>query len=485
MLRRINAAVRAFLRPPTGQRRHKLVRARYDAAQTTPDNTRHWRQADNLSADSANSPEVRRTLRARARYEIANNSYAKGIVSTIAAYTIGTGPKLQVMTDDNAINDVVEDRFFEWADECQLAAKMRTMRMACVQDGEVFAVLKTNPKLESPVKLDIEVIEADRVTHPGWPLGFPPNVVDGIEFDEHGNPTRYLILKQHPGDLGYVVAANDMVWLPADYVIHYYHADRPGQHRGIPEITPALPLFAQLRRYTLAEVAAAETAASFAAVLQSDTPTYSPESVSPFDIVELEPRMATVLPAGWKIGQVETAHPPTSYREFVRQILCEIARCMNIPLSVALGDSSDSNYASGRLDTQNWYRAMKVERSVIERVVLAPILRAWLAEAILVSDYLPIRVRTIPFYQLKKQWFWDGIEHVDPVKEAQAAMIRLQSGLTTLSWEYAKEGRDWESEVRQIAKERALMQELGVDTQVWDIGPGPQDQGDNTGDSFN
>jgi capsid protein len=207
--------------------------------------------------------------------------------------------------------------------------------------------------------------------------------------------------------------------------------------------------------------------------------------VSPFDIVELEPRMATVLPAGWKIGQVETAHPPTSYREFVRQILCEIARCMNIPLSVALGDSSDSNYASGRLDTQNWYRAMKVERSVIERVVLAPILRAWLAEAILVSDYLPIRVRTIPFYQLKKQWFWDGIEHVDPVKEAQAAMIRLQAGLTTLSWEYAKEGRDWESEVRQIAKERALMQELGVDTQVWDIGPGPQDQGDSTGDSFN
>ncbi len=55
-------------------------------------------------------------------------------------------------------------------------------------------------------------------------------------------------------------------------MIHYFRADRPGQSRGIPEITPALPLFAQLRRYTLAVLAAAETAADFAAVLYTDAP---------------------------------------------------------------------------------------------------------------------------------------------------------------------------------------------------------------------
>ena len=45
--------------------------------------------------------------------------------------------------------------------------------------------------------------------------------------------------------------------VPAAAVIHYFRTDRPGQRRGIPEITPALPLFAQLRRYTLAVIAAA------------------------------------------------------------------------------------------------------------------------------------------------------------------------------------------------------------------------------------
>ena len=57
---------------------------RYDAAITNDDNRRHWAAADHLSANSANSAAVRRTLRARARYEVANNSYARGIVLTLA-----------------------------------------------------------------------------------------------------------------------------------------------------------------------------------------------------------------------------------------------------------------------------------------------------------------------------------------------------------------------------------------------------------------
>ena len=52
------------------------LRGKYDAAQTSDDNRRHWAMADNLSADSAASPDVRRTLRNRSRYELANNSYA-------------------------------------------------------------------------------------------------------------------------------------------------------------------------------------------------------------------------------------------------------------------------------------------------------------------------------------------------------------------------------------------------------------------------
>jgi capsid protein len=60
------------------------------------------------------------------------------------------------------------------------------------------------------------------------------------------------------------------------------------------------------------------------------------------------------------------------------------------------------------------------------------------------------------------QWFWDGQEHVDPAKEATAQATRLQSNTTTLAYEFARQGRDWESELRQRAKEVKLMNELGL-----------------------
>jgi len=52
---------------------------------------------------------VRRVLRNRARppnYEVANNSYAKGMggVLTLANDTIGTGPRLQMLTEDADAN---------------------------------------------------------------------------------------------------------------------------------------------------------------------------------------------------------------------------------------------------------------------------------------------------------------------------------------------------------------------------------------------
>ncbi len=60
------------------------------------------------------------------------------------------------------------------------------------------------------------------------------------------------------------------------------------------------------------------------------------------------------------------------------------------------------------------------------------------------------------------QWFWDGTEHVDPAKEANAQATRLASRTTSLAREYARQGLDWEAELRQIAKERELMSDLGI-----------------------
>ena len=87
------------------------ARGRYDAAQTTGDNAKHWSFADFLSDDAEADASVRQILRTRARYEVQNNSYARGIVKTLADDTVGTGPRLQMLLEDEAKNRLVEHDF--------------------------------------------------------------------------------------------------------------------------------------------------------------------------------------------------------------------------------------------------------------------------------------------------------------------------------------------------------------------------------------
>ena len=51
---------------------------------------------------------------------------------------------------------------------------------------------------------------------------------------------------------------------------------------------------------------------------------------------------------------------------------------------------------------------------------------------------------------------------MDPAKEANAQATRLASSTTTLAAEFARQGKDWETELRQRAKEVSLMKELGL-----------------------
>ena len=447
-----------------------VVRAKYDAAERG-DDYRHWANADAFAADAALSPSVRRTLRNRARYERANNSYLAGISATLANDLIGTGPRLQLdIGDDNAAR-LVERLFFDWGWLVDLPAKLRTMRESLVVDGEAFALMINNPRLAG-VQLDLRLIEAEMVATPTelmrqtiTPEG---NTVDGLEFDEVGNVIAYQVLNFHPGS-NFRVNNLEFQRVPAGQMIHWFKPSRAGQHRGVPEVAPALKLFGQLRRYTEAVIAAAETAADLAAFIHSNSPAAEVDEVDAFAALEISKRTLTTLPEGWDISQLKAEQPTTQYPAFVRAILNEIARCLQLPYNVAALDSSSYNYASGRMDHQVHAMNQRVERDQLERTMLDRVLAAWVNEASLAGilpDGLP------PFSEWNWGWVWDGKDHVDPGKEATAAETRLRTLTTTLASEYARQGKRWDVELRQIAAERALMSELGL--QMADAAPQPQ-----------
>jgi hypothetical protein len=98
---------------------------------------------------------------------------------------------------------------------------------------------------------------------------------------------------------------------------------------------------AQLRRSTLPVLAAAEKAADFAGILYTDAPPGGEsEAAEPFEPIELEQRALLTMPGGWKMSQLQAEQPSTTYAEFKREVLNEIARCLHMPVNVAAGNSS-------------------------------------------------------------------------------------------------------------------------------------------------
>lgn len=152
--------------------------------------------AFSLGGDLANHGRVdRRVRRFALRFPVAfGKGGFRGIVRTLANDVVGTGPQLQMLTSEPETNRRIEREFAGWSAAVQLPEKLRTMRMAQAEDGESFAILTNNPRVDSPVKLDLRLVEAEQVTTPDI-LSLADNQIDGIVFDGHGNPVEYHVLR--------------------------------------------------------------------------------------------------------------------------------------------------------------------------------------------------------------------------------------------------------------------------------------------------
>lgn len=444
--------------------RRRWVRANwYDAASDGDQNRKHWLpSAAGLSAGQCADAALRRTLRNRARYECDNNTYAAGMVATLANDAIGVGPTLQAGLRSPTAATAVETLWWEWAEEVGLGDKLWTMRRARAVDGESFLLLVDDEDMEHPVKMTCRVLEADYVADEGFALVGGPHRVDGIEFDRSGRPAWYTVLDPSAGAGALAGAA---LRVHASRVRHWFRADRPGQRRGVSEIQAALPLYAMLRRYTLAVLAAAETAAEISLVTTTDAPadpddedeTGRPEA---FDEFEIARNAGMVLPSGVKVQQLKAEQPTTAYPDFKTEIISEIARGLNMPFNVAAGNSAGYNYSSGRLDHRIYYRALEIDRTSCVRSVLDPVFRAVMLAAG-AAGALPASAARLAG-RVPHEWHWQPPASIDDLKEANASWRRLLNGDLSLSQMCAERNLDWEEVAEQRAREAAKLRSLGL-----------------------
>lgn len=465
-----------------------------------------WRGASMLSVNAAMSPQKRAEYRRKAQLVVENNAYAAGAANAIVSAVAGTMPRLQLsdpllesqtsggdsrtsaarrradgvaatasdetVREESALLTQIENEFSEWAHTIDLADKLRVMRYAKFVDGETFAVLYTNPRLAplSDVTLDVRVVDCARVTaqYSGKELINDPNFDDGILFNNYGEPISYRILDYNPGDNAARTAVATATTYPAVNVCHWFKPFAPEQRRGISEIAPCIDLFNLIDRYSKAVVQAAETAADLAMVIKTDAVEDETASVDfganppagkvnpvgddePFVQFPWSRGMTMTLPEGWDAKQIAAEQPSNSYGMLVDEILAQIGAAINVPKLLMKNSAENYNYSSARVDLQNFQNAVRLDRDSLVHHVLNPIWRAWFLEyrAIHSLDFVP-----------RTTWYFDGFFHVDPLKEANAQITRVQNALSSLAAEYGARGMDWERELRQIAREKAFIKGL-------------------------
>lgn len=429
-----------------------VQQGRYDAAQTTPEHQNYWANADAMDADSAHSRDVRLRLIQRSRYEVGNNGYADGIAQTYATDLVGNAPALRMQTASVGFNRMVEFQWYLWTKAVGFRRKLWCMAHAKYVDGESIAVMRRNPRINHAIPLDLVLYEAEQCSTPFVPFD-QEGYIDGIKFDQFGNPQWYDLMRQHPGSANGLTLDFEAERVPADRVLHWFKMRRPGQHRGVPEPASTLNLGASFRRLREANLSTAEKVAAWTLFLKS---LYQPSeeeiepviSMSTLDIVH---GMITALPNSVEPFQLRAEHPGPSYDSFHDKLLNEQARPKSMPRNKAACDSSSYNYASGRLDHQTYYGGLDVEREDGNDLVLDPLFAVWFDLAIVTFGWLGGNPEAVSAGARVHLWDWPKHQVADVDTEANANQTKLRSGQIFHPQLFSEQGRDFEDDVADAA----------------------------------
>ncbi len=430
------------------------------------------------------------TLRDRSRDLCRNNPLAGGALKTKLTHVVGTGFRLQARIDRTVLNLTDEEadkieaaiqrewRLFFDSRECDIARTLTgtaLTRMAYHQakeNGDVF-ILLPRKKIKGVVyDLKLQIIEADRVCN-------KDNVQDtsllagGIKKDKFGAPVEYHILKTHPGSLS--KAAVQEKWQVRKAfgektglrnVIHLYNPTRPGQSRGVPDLSNVIELFKQLGRYSEAEIMAAVVSGMFTVFIETETGAggfdYSnlgDETGSSGDDKDykLGNGLMVELAAGEKIHDSNPGRPNASFDAFVLAILRQIGVGLEIPFEILIKHFT-SSYSAARASLLEFWKYVLTERLWLTENFVKPVYEIWMWEAVAKGRISAPGFFADPVIRaawLGAQFVGPSKGQIDELKEVNAARARLESRLTTLEQETAAmNGGDWEKNHIQQVKER-------------------------------
>lgn len=368
------------------------------------------------------------------------------------------------------LDDELQSLMTWWARpiNCDVASRhslprlMRLLELSRTIDGDVFVNLLGDGRIQS--------IEGDRVRTPygNLPPGIDSNkLIHGVLTDDYGKAIAYAVCKRPRN-------TSDLVFdklLSARFTRQLAYYTRIDQVRGMSPLTAAINSFRDVYEginYALAKAKVSqlfamafmreesdqltnlsEVASTDASETDSDQPRYAMDLNGGPISLDLDP--------GDKAEILESKTPSTEFQAFTQETIGMALKALDIP--VCFYDEGRANFSSGR---QGWI--LYNQSATSKRADLKELLDymttwrvgLWIASGALV---LPKGMRP---KDVKWDWVHAGIPWMDPLKEATANAMEINSALNSRQRLSKERGEDWFEIVDELAEENAYLEEKNV-----------------------
>lgn len=452
-------------------------------------------------------------LRSRSRDMFMNAPLGRSAIKTARTNIVGSGLRLKSRIDSEFLGLTeeqaeewernVEREFALWASSVHCDAlrmnnfysMQQVVLMGWLMNGDSFTIIKhKEPTPYMPYGLRLHNIEADRVSSPSCykdSLGTvearnPDNgnkIISGIEINDDGEVVAYWVSNRYPQAAYTGLTDNQIKWTRIEAygqstgrpnVLHVMEPERAEQRRGVPMLAPVIEPLKQITRYTEAELMAAVVSGFFTVFIKTEGPSSEvpigemipqDQRISDGDdtVYELGNGAINILRDGEEIQIANPARPNTNFDMFVNALARYIGAALEIPQDL-LQKSFNSSYSASRAALLEAWKMFRMRRAWLAQDFCQPVFEEWLAEAVAIG-----RVKAPGFFTdpaIRKAWStaeWNGPApgQVDPVKEVDAAIKRINNGLSTRERETMElTGGDFDRNIKQLKRESALMKEV-------------------------
>lgn len=427
-----------------------------------------------LSADEDIVDNIE-TLRNRSRDLYMGSPLATGALKTVRTNVVGSGLALNAQIDAEflglsqekarAWEAQVEREWKLWSESVDCDAERRQtffqlqslVLLSALMSGDVFVTMPVIKRKGSVYDLRIGLIEADRVCNPmHLPLG--ANVLGGVEIGSYGESVAYWVAKYHPNAFSRLSLDGQQKWTRVlafgtttgrRNVLHIMSdVERPAQRRGVPMLAPVIEALKQLGRYSEAELMAAVVSGMFTVFIKSNSPqTPLGQMFDPAMQVDRDPNAYELgngaivgLEEGESVDIANPGRPNASFDDFVIAISRQVGSALEIPYELLVKNFTAS-YSASRASLLEAWKMFRMRREWLIDQFCQPVYEEWLTEAVLKG-----RIQAPGFFDdpairaawSSADWYGDAQGQLDPLKEANAAKVRVEEGFSTREREAAE-----------------------------------------------